>query len=459
MLVDKVLLVPGICGSVLKDGDETIWPGTPWNKIFNSYPDRYVDKLANSDTIRATGILRSVPLIVAGVTLHHFDGYSQAFEALEEIGFSEADGTLIPFPYDWRQDIRTTAQVLHDTLATLLRAGKLVASERLGIVAHSMGGLVVRYLLEKIGLPPGVMVTVTALVAVPHLGAPASLQNIVGLRPEIFLTAAQCKIAVGNSRFPSAYQLLPRATIPALLEISPDFGYREPNLLSEEVRNALDLSAASLAKASALWSDLAMIGPGWQSPNRYFAIVGNEQKTIAANYLGVEGILAQALEEPSAGDGTVPLWSAAPPLIPVRYVPSEHGSMFTDPRARQILRAILRPDPSAPHPFLADAIGPLATISVQPTQPSVQTGDVLTVALVADISTTDLQGDLVIETHHSEDKVDRRTVPITYKGGPLRSLSLDLPVPDDPALLRLSFIPTAGLPQGREGVVLVLPGN
>ena len=459
MLVDKVLLVPGICGSVLMDGEETVWPGTPWNKIFNSYPDRYVEKLARSETIRATDILRSVPLTVAGVTLHHFDGYGQAFEALEEVGFSEEAGTLIPFAYDWRQDVRTTAQVLHDTLAAWLRTGKLRAGERLGIVAHSMGGLVVRYMLERIGLPPNVLVTVTALVAVPHLGAPASLQNILGLRPEIFLNAAQCKIAVGNPRFPSAYQLLPRATIPALLEVSPDFGYREPDLLSDEVRNALGLSAGSLAKATALWSELAMIGTGWQPPNRYFAIVGNEQKTIAANYLGVDGILAQPLEEPSAGDGTVPLWSAAPPLVPVRYVPSEHGSMFTDPRARQILRAILRPDPNAPHPFLADAVGAVASVSVQPTQPSVQTGDVLTVALVADIAVTDLRGELVIETHRDEDKVERRTVPITYKGGPLRSLSLDLPVPDDPALLRLSFTPADGSPPAREGVVLVLPAN
>ena len=56
-------------------------------------------------------------------------------------------------------------------------------------------------------------------------GAPASLQNIMGLRPEIFLSGAQCQAALCGSDFPSAYQLLPRSGVPALLEASATAGF------------------------------------------------------------------------------------------------------------------------------------------------------------------------------------------------------------------------------------------
>ena len=38
MSVDAVVFVPGICGSVLKEGDTTVRPGTPANAVFQTYP-------------------------------------------------------------------------------------------------------------------------------------------------------------------------------------------------------------------------------------------------------------------------------------------------------------------------------------------------------------------------------------------------------------------------------------
>ena len=448
MLVDKVVLIPGICGSVLMDGAELVWPGTPFQVLFKSFPDHLVQKLATSQTLRATDILRSVPLTVAGIDLHHFDGYGKAVAAIEALGFSEQAGTLVPFAYDWRQDVRTSAQALHDRLKRDMPAGT-----RLGIVAHSMGGLVARYMLERIGLPPGLTVAIAVMVAVPHLGAPASLQNIVGLRPEVFLSPSQCKIAVGNPQFPSAYQLLPRATLPALLEASVSFGYRERDILSAPVQAMLGLSAHSLAAASGLWDELPMIDSAWTAPCRYFAIAGNEQRTIAANYLGVPDTLAQTLEEPGAGDGTVPLWSAAPASIPVRYVPAEHGSMFGDPRTRQLLRTLLRPD----LPIILADFTEGTSISVQSTAPSVEAGGQINVALVADQAVKQLEGALVVETFRNGERAAERRIPIAYRGGELRSLSIDVIAPDEGALLRLSFQQPAPAPAGHDAVVLVLP--
>jgi pimeloyl-ACP methyl ester carboxylesterase len=104
----------------------------------------------------------------------------------KHIGFGELGGTLIPLAYDWRLDIRTSAATLHARLSQPDLAGK-----RIAIVAHSMGGLVTRCALEKIGIPESLRLELVALVASPHLGAPVALQNLLGLRPEKFLSASQ----------------------------------------------------------------------------------------------------------------------------------------------------------------------------------------------------------------------------------------------------------------------------
>ena len=220
MPIDTVIFVPGICGSVLKQGDQTIWPGTPLSTVFQSYPDEFVEILSTSDTIVATDVLRSVPLKLLGLTIHHFDAYGTALNALRLMGYSEPGGTLIPFAYDWRRDVRTAARALRDRLSQADLPGR-----RIGIVAHSMGGLVARYCLEKLGAPDGVRIELLALLATPHIGAPAAVQNVLGLRPEIFLSAAQCREALKNPAFPSAYQLLPRPGVPALLAQSAQTGF------------------------------------------------------------------------------------------------------------------------------------------------------------------------------------------------------------------------------------------
>lgn len=85
-MVDVVIFVPGICGSELMEGAETIWPGTPLEAAFGYYPERYVQALANSTTITAPRILESVPLRIAGVEVWSFDGYGHALKALQAPG-------------------------------------------------------------------------------------------------------------------------------------------------------------------------------------------------------------------------------------------------------------------------------------------------------------------------------------------------------------------------------------
>jgi phospholipase A1 len=448
MTIDTVVFVPGICGSVLKEGDTTVWPGTPANAVFETYPDEFVDLLATSRTIRATDVLRSVPLTIFGVPVYHVDGYGRALSSLEGMGFRETGGTLIPFAYDWRADIRTSAAALHARLSAPDVRGKPIA-----IVAHSMGGLVTRYALEKIGMPVGVRLEIVALVAAPHLGAPAALQNVLGLRPEIFLSAAQCRAVLRNPEFPSAYQLLPRPGIPALLAADPQSGFLIQDPFDAAFARQLDLVQGSLDAASAFAADLPFIGPGFQPPCRYVAIAGNAQKTIVANYQ--RGAAANAVEEPTSGDGTVPLWSAAPPGIPVRYVAATHGDIFKDGDTEAMLRAVLRPAAPGARPFSLET-GLPPVLSVHAVNTSVAPGVNFTVAVVADRPTGTVDATMIVERAFAGDRIDTEEVPIRYAGGPIRTIPLEFTAPQDRAALKFTLRPNGAVAIGDPATVLVV---
>jgi phospholipase A1 len=448
MSIDTVVFVPGICGSVLKEGDTTVWPGTPANAVFQSYPDEFVDMLAMSTTIRATDVLRNVPLTVFGVPVYHVDGYGKALRSLEGMGFSEAGGTLIAFAYDWRIDIRSSAATLHDRLSQPDLAGKRVA-----IVAHSMGGLVTRYAVEKIGIPASLRLELVALVASPHLGAPVALQNVLGLRPEIFLSATQCRAVLRNPKFPSAYQLLPRPGIPALLALNAQNGFSIENQFDPKLGGQLSLVQGSLDAASALGVDLPFIGPGFQVPCRYVAIAGNAQKTIVANYLQAAG--ATVVEEDTSGDGTVPLWSAAPPGIPVRYVAATHSDIFKDGDTEAMLRALLRPGTPGARPFSLGA-GPAPSLSAQALNTSVSPGATFTLAIVADRPTNVLDANVKVERAYAGGRAETEQVPIRYSGGPVRTIPLEFVAPQDRAVLKFTIEPNAAAMAGDPATVLVI---
>jgi pimeloyl-ACP methyl ester carboxylesterase len=448
MSVDAVLFVPGICGSVLKQDDITIWPGTPANAVFQTYPDEYVDILATSTTIRATDVLRSVPLTVFGVPIYHVDGYGKALRSLEGMRFSEAGGTLIPFAYDWRADIRTSAAALHARLSQPDLGGKRVA-----IVSHSMGGLVARYALEKLGIPGGVRIELLALVASPHLGAPVALQNVLGLRPEIFLSAAQCRAVLRNPKFPSAYQLLPPPRIPVLLAANAQSGFLIQDPFDPVFAQQLGLVQGSLDAASEFAADLPFIGPGFQPPCRYVAIAGNAQKTIVANYHNANG--ASAVEEETSGDGTVPLWSAAPPGIPVRYVAATHGDIFKDGDTEAMLRAVLRPGSPGARLFSLPT-GQQPAISVQAINTSVLPGVNFTVAIVADRPTATLDATVKVERAFAGGRMETEEVPVRYVGGPIRTIPLDFTAPQDRAVLKFSVRPKGAAATGDPATVLVV---
>lgn len=448
MTIDAVVFIPGICGSVLQQGGRTIWPGTPANKVLSSYPDEFVDILGTNEDVTAPDVLRSVPLSVLGRTVHHFGVYGDALKILETMGFKEAAGTLVPFAYDWRRDVRTSASTLAARLSQPDLRGRTVA-----IVAHSMGGLVARYALERLGIPEGVQIDLLALLATPHLGAPAALQNIVGLRPEIFLSAVQCRVALGNPAFPSGYQLLPRRGVPALLTPDPGIGFRILDPFDPVQAAQLGLVGGSLDAARTLGDELPFMGPGFIPPCPYLAISGNAQKTIVSTYRIGSNLVV--VEQEASGDGTVPLWSSAPPGIPVRYVSATHLDVCTNADTSAALRAVLTP--RAPGGRLLTNDPRPASLSLEPLRSSVSPGETFSAAIVLSRPDTQVAAQVVVTRVFDGDRSDEQTVPVAYQGGPLRSLPLEFTAPDERAVMTFVLQDRSGRPLGKEVSVLVVP--
>ncbi|HEX5283887.1 MAG TPA: hypothetical protein VFW30_07200, partial [Bryocella sp.] len=125
-----VVVLPGILGSELVEGNQTIWLDV-WSIIcgeFDQFP-------LNSDGTSVEDI--NAPELVPPILFQNYYGEIQARLA--------ADGwRVVPFPYDWRLDIAASARSLKEAI------DRSVASDQpLRFVAHSMGGLVVRSLLNQ----------------------------------------------------------------------------------------------------------------------------------------------------------------------------------------------------------------------------------------------------------------------------------------------------------------------
>lgn len=132
-----VIFVPGMMGSELWLGNEKVWPNL--NLLFKN-PDilRYTEKTP----LKPRGILNEMVIVP---NLISFDQYNLLGDYLvEELGY-ERGNNFVEFAYDWRQDVRQSAR----DLAAFIDTWK--TNTPVTIIAHSLGTLVSRYYVEKLG--------------------------------------------------------------------------------------------------------------------------------------------------------------------------------------------------------------------------------------------------------------------------------------------------------------------
>ncbi|HEY2808048.1 MAG TPA: alpha/beta fold hydrolase [Steroidobacteraceae bacterium] len=288
----RVLLLPGIMGSQL--GVERATP-LPHDILWLDPLDIHGGRLS------ALRLPDRAPMVPLGIVLF---SYLRLKLYLRSRGFA-----VEAYDYDWRLPVVQLGR----RLAAHLYARR---GTRTALVAHSMGGLLVRAALAQ---PGTAHVQRAVLLGTPHLGSFAAVQALRGTyavvrkvaRLDARASAEELSSKVFSS-FPSLYDLLPSAPpgVASLLQARgwPRTGPRP---------------RASLLRAAR--RDRSQLGALDQ---RYTLIAGVGQETVTALSRRGEDFVYTLTR---GGDGTVPVASAAPPGAPCLYAPVAHSDLTRDP--------------------------------------------------------------------------------------------------------------------------------
>ena len=211
-----VLIVPGILGTEVEKGDDLLW--LDLNRMFLDIGDNFMDPLQfnidliSSDTELTIGeVIRKAETGLGLVNFDYTAGLLQEFQSQDYAEGASADSTLFTFPYDWRygvsgvfNDGKTNVDGLKQKIADI-RAQ--TGSDKVDIVAHSTGGLLVKkYVMEY---PDDNHIGKAVFVGAPNLGAPKAIKTL--LQGDNFgipwLADEEMKKIAEN--LPVAYELLP----------------------------------------------------------------------------------------------------------------------------------------------------------------------------------------------------------------------------------------------------------
>ncbi len=420
------ILVPGIMGSVLKLGDQVIWPGPLSSLIlpFDKMAELMREDLVATDCIRTFSITNQ---------------YQALIDDLMTCGFSETNQTLIVAAYDWRKDNALSAQKLADHIdAARQRHGDNV---EITIVAHSMGGLISRYYLEsgQFNDRPGfAKVRQLITLGTPHIGAAIALPLVLGQEKRLFLSKDQVLQAVSDPRYPAAYQLLPHRNEPFAWH--GDAGSELADIYDQTTAGRLGLVDANLTAARNFHArlDISRRPAGV----RYFSFTGTQQVTatqVVIRSAGGTRLKAQALEDEDGGDGTVPVWSGFLPGLQRQFVGGEHGTIYQDNGLRRVLGTLLgKPGTLAGIP---------EQVQVAVRDRVVEPLDVVHVSIDFGRSIQDFSGVLTVERARIDPATGKAigyespqsTYPVQYKGLGVEAISLTLAAPDMPGFYRVTL--------------------
>jgi pimeloyl-ACP methyl ester carboxylesterase len=252
---NPVIVIPGVLGSKLKDirTDQPVWgafvagaadPQTDEGLKLITAPYIYPDgSLTNWSHVVPNGALTEVKLQLLGIPLK-VAAYAQLIDALGAGGFREqqigdANGelyddnhyTAYQFDYDWRLSNADNAAKLFNFVQQVRarvskeyerKFGIKNADIKVDIVAHSMGGLLTRYMLRygdqglpKDGSDPNLDwsgslgVERVVLIGTPNAGSPNALNELVEGKNYGWPLLPFYNQAVLGS-FASLYELMPR---------------------------------------------------------------------------------------------------------------------------------------------------------------------------------------------------------------------------------------------------------
>ena len=329
---DVIVVLPGIMGSTLHRDDVPVWEPSRRGVVEAltsllrnvralQLPDGVGDDHPG-DGVEPVDLMPDIRLPFGVWT---FDlGYDALLRSLRETfalveATADWPGNLVLFPYDWRLSNRYNGRRLQEAAGTALERwqsqGGRFADAKLILIAHSMGGLVARWYLDRLG---GAAVTRKLItLGTPHRGALKALEQLVnGVRkgPGPF----KANLTSFAASLPSLHQLLPEYAC-----IDEQGGLRKttelalPNLTTATVRDAMTFHDEIDAgrKATAARYELHPVC-GFKQPTWTSARITGDR--LVADH-AIDG-------RDEGGDATVPRIAAVPPDMPLDSAVIQHNA-------------------------------------------------------------------------------------------------------------------------------------
>lgn len=338
-----VIVVPGIMGSELKEGDKTVWGVKSLRWYFDVWKSNQFKSLALTQRERdgEYGRITATDLLSGPAFLPRFGLTNPYYNLVKRLqGDSVHPDAVTTFPYDWRLPVAYNGALLARRIeqhvqrwnqhpaAREYRAEYPQAAANVVVVAHSMGGLVAQHAAER--------VEVDRIIA---LGTPwhGSILSLNAMSAGVLNKLPFSESAVRNLTvaLPSMYDLLPWWNCIAPAPTSHEDPYPVNRALIESIGGSYSLytaAAAAYADRAANRSgdvlDVIGIGqPTSASACIVDGVVHPRKEAYVRDGIGFERSAAgELVTRVPRGDGTVPTFSAAfPGHVSQSYQSLGHG--------------------------------------------------------------------------------------------------------------------------------------
>jgi pSer/pThr/pTyr-binding forkhead associated (FHA) protein len=300
-----VVFVPGLMGSELWLGSERVWPS-----IRTIFTNPEIFTYPSDIPLEPRNIVDEVVIVP---NLIKQDQYNRLGDYLvEDLNYARGVD-FFEFPYDWRQDVRTSASQLSQLIDNLPAAQPVI------IIAHSLGTMVTRYYVERLGGHKRIERVI--LMGGPHKGAVKGLVSML-VAPEVLpfgIMGERLRQIVLT--FPSSYQILPDYAVGVdqngkHINFLKDTEWLEEKYLpllriGKEFRDELGASASI--------PSVSIFGYGIKTISDIMAVRDPQGKLLNVEY--VSG---------NIGDGSVLEQSAFLAGSDIHPVHQHHGSLFID---------------------------------------------------------------------------------------------------------------------------------
>jgi pSer/pThr/pTyr-binding forkhead associated (FHA) protein len=300
-----VVFLPGLMGSELWLGSERVWPNV---KTIFTNPEIF---LYPSDIpLEPRNIVDELVIVP---NLIKQDQYNRLGDYLvEELDYSRGVD-FFEFPYDWRQDVRISARQLSEFIDSISSTQPLI------IIAHSLGTMVSRYYIERLGGSKRVERII--LMGGPHKGAVKGLTSML-VAPEVLpfgIMGERLREIVMS--FPSSYQIIPDYPVGTDQHGKKIDFLKNTDWLDERYLPLLQLGREFRTElaSSAIIPTVAIFGYGIKTISKVSVVRNDIGKLQDVDYFS-ENI----------GDGSVLEQSAFLSGCEIHPVHQHHGSLFVD---------------------------------------------------------------------------------------------------------------------------------